>query len=179
MGFMARLKLEIRQALAADEPAIEAVLDATFGTDRHERTAYRVRAGMAPILSLSFVAETAAGIIGSLQCWPVELRDGAKTTPLVMLGPVAVLPGLQRSGVGKALMKYALAAADREGVNATMLIGDAEYYGRFGFDAAPTQRWELPGPVERHRLLLRVAPGVTLPDRGSVGPRQAARHHAA
>src|SRR3546814_15421921 len=68
---------------------------------------------------------------------------------LVMLGPVAVMPELQRSGIGNALMQAALAVADRDGVGAIMLIGDAEYYGRYGFDAAPTQQWRLPGPFER------------------------------
>jgi hypothetical protein len=37
-----------------------------------------------------------------------------------------------------------------------LLIGDAPYYGRFGFKAAATRQWELPGPVDHDRLLLRV-----------------------
>lgn len=158
----------------ADQPAIEAVLDAAFGNDRHQRTAYRVRAGTSPIPALSFIAEDGGDMLGSLQCWPVELRDGAKTVPLVMLGPVAVLPHLQRSGIGKVLMQHALAAADRLGVKAIMLIGDVEYYGMFGFDARAAAGWSLPGPFERHRLLARLAPGYTLPATGSVGPRQVA-----
>jgi predicted N-acetyltransferase YhbS len=37
------------------------------------------------------------------------------------------------------------------------MIGDPEYYGRFfGFSAAITGGWVLPGPVERHRLLARI-----------------------
>lgn len=163
-------ELIIRQALASDTKAIEMVLDAAFGTDRHQRTAYRVRAGMLPIDALSFVAERGGRIVGSLQCWPVVLRDGAQVTPLVMLGPVAVEPALQGTGVGRALMAHALQAVDDNGVTVTMLIGDTDYYGRFGFEAAPTQHWDLPGPFERHRLLVRVAPGVALPSHGMVGP---------
>lgn len=163
--------MNIRTALAEDQPAIEAVLDAAFGTDRHERTAYQVRAGVMPIASLSLIAEDAGRIVGSLQCWPVEIRGGGGAMGLVMLGPVAVMPELQRSGIGNALMQAALAVADRDGVGAIMLIGDAEYYGRYGFDAAPTQQWRLPGPFERHRLLVRVANGASLPAAGSIGPR--------
>src|SRR3546814_19698163 len=81
---------------------------------------------MAPIASLSRVAEENGRIIASLQCWPVELRTPDQATPLVMLGPVAVLPELQRSGVGKALMQETRTAADDQGVKAIMLIGDAE-----------------------------------------------------
>lgn len=163
--------MKIREALVADQPVIEAVLDAAFGTDRHLRTAYRVRVGTAPIASLSFVAEEDGRIVGSLQCWPVELRDGVHAVPMVMLGPVAVLPELQRAGVGKALMRHALETADQQNINAIMLIGDAEYYGRFGFEAEPTQQWTLPGPFERHRLLVRLNKGASVPTSGSIGPR--------
>lgn len=166
--------MNIRQAVESDLPAIEAVLDAAFGTDRHQRTAYRVREGMAPIASLSRVADEGGRIIASLQCWPVELRTPDQATALVMLGPVAVLPEMQRSGVGKALMQETLKAADDHGVEAIMLIGDAEYYGMFGFDASPARQWDLPGPFERHRLLVRVAAGVKLPASGAVGPRRGA-----
>src|SRR3546814_11276406 len=98
---------------------------------------------MSPIASLSRVAEENGRIIASLQCWPVELRTPDQATPLVMLGPVAVLPELQRSGVGKALMQETLKAADDQGVKAIMLIGDAEYYGMFGFDASHARQWDL------------------------------------
>src|SRR3546814_12242040 len=108
-------KWNIRQAVEADRPAIEAVLDAAFGTDRHQRTAYRVREGMAPIASLSRVAEENGRIIASLQCWPVELRTPDQATPLVMLGPVAVLPELHRPGVGQAVMQAKRQAADEQG----------------------------------------------------------------
>lgn len=174
------MKLTIRTALAADQPAIEAVLDAAFGEDRFQRTAYRVREGMDALAVLSFVAEQDGRIVASLQCWPVEIRDGtAPGVPLVMLGPVAVLPYLQRSGIGKRLMRHALAAADREGVGAIMLIGDHEYYGQFGFEPEATQNWDLPGPFERHRLLVRLAEGVHLPAAGMVGPRDTATTKAA
>lgn len=198
----------IRQATPADEVEIESVLDAAFGPGRHLKTAYRVRQGMAPIAALSFVAEDeAAVVVGSIQCWPVELRlsendmslasqkTGAgsdasliaaaacsstyqmgadevqpSALPLIMLGPVAVLPGLQRGGVGKALVYAALEVADRLSLPPMMLIGDAEYYERFGFSAEGTQLWNLPGPFDRDRLLLRNVDARWLPSMGSVAP---------
>ncbi|MFX5952745.1 hypothetical protein ABTE58_18890, partial [Acinetobacter baumannii] len=59
--------------------------------------------------------------------------------------------------IGRALTAQALAAAEGAGLaDALTLIGDPEYYGRFfGFDAARTAEWRVPGPVERHRLLAR------------------------
>ncbi len=143
--------------------AVEALLDAAFGTDRHARTAYRLRAGMTAITPLSFGAFDGDQLIGSLQCWPIALD----AIPMVLVGPVAVAPDLQRGGIGKALMHALLAAPPRDPL---VLIGDPEYYGRFfRFSPDATQRWTLPGPVERHRLLVRF--DGALPETGHLGPR--------
>lgn len=158
----------------ADVPAarIEALLDAAFGADRHGRTAYRVRDGMAAIPAMSLAAIEHDQLVGSIQCWPVALHcDDGRTDPLVMVGPVAVSPERQNIGIGRALMWRAIEVAQRGGIagaGALMLIGDPDYYDQFGFDAAATGQWRLPGPFETHRLLARGA----APDRpGMVGPR--------
>nr|WP_243848447.1 N-acetyltransferase [Sphingomonas insulae] len=134
------------------------MLDRAFGPDRHTRTAYKVRGATKPIAALSLAALSDGALIGTIQCWPVQLDgDDGAAWPLVMIGPVAVAPERQRDGIGRALMTRALHAAHSEGLDQSlMLIGDPEYYGRFfGFDASRTAGWRLPGPVERHRLLAR------------------------
>jgi predicted N-acetyltransferase YhbS len=158
-----------------DPPAIEQLLDRAFGADRHGRTAYRIRDGMRAIPALSFAALNDAALVGTIQCWPVRFAgaDGREVA-LAMVGPVAVDPARQRDGIGRMLMERSLAAAAISGAaRALMLIGDPEYYGRFfGFTAARTAGWQLPGPVERHRLLAR---GDDVPDgAGTIGPRIAA-----
>ena len=155
--------------------AVEALLDRAFEPGRHRRTAYIVRGDAHAIPTLSFAACDGDALVGSIQCWPVALatEDGL-ALPLVLVGPVAVEPSHQMHGVGRRLMTAALDAAAAHGLDDAMtLIGDPEYYGRFfGFTAARTGRWALPGPVERHRLLAR-GPGV--PDvAGMLGPRVAA-----
>ncbi len=141
-----------------DPAAVEALLDRAFGRDRHNKTAYRLRAGVAAIPELSFAAVEDGALVGTIQCWPVDLHgDDGRAHPMVMVGPVAVEPARQRGGLGKELMHQALDTAvelDLDG--AMMLIGDPEYYERFwGFAATATAGWRLPGPVERHRLLAR------------------------
>lgn len=138
-----------------------------------------MREGCAPIPGLSFSAWGDDRLIGSLQSWPVAWfgvdADGQeRRVPMVMVGPVAVLPALQRGGTGRALMDALIAAAERPVAEggagaALMMIGDPEYYGRFwGFSAEPTGEWQVPGPVERRRLLGRGAvphdAGAILPD---------------
>ena len=86
---------------------------------------------------------------------------------VVLVGPVAVSPDQQRSGIGRMLMNRLIETAPD---TAMTMIGDPEYYGRFfGFSADATGQWDVPGPVERHRLLTRN--GSALPRTGALGPR--------
>ena len=165
----------IERLAGTADTAITDLLDAAFGPDRHGRTAYRIRRGMAWLTDLSFAARDEAGaLIGILQSWPVALAasDGVEV-PLVMIGPVAVHPDQQRHGVGRMLMDALIRAADGlDAQHPLIMIGDPEYYGRFwGFSADATGGWEVPGPVEQRRLLARVPKDACLPPVGLLGPR--------
>lgn len=157
---------------AIDPQLIEELLDASFGTHRHARTAYRIRTGTDWLPALSFAAlDDDDYLAGSIQVWPVALSDPqARAHPLLMVGPVAVMPGLQGAGYGKALMTAALAAAEPGGALPQVLIGDGDYYGRWGFSAAHTGGWRCPGPWDPARLLVRCADPVVLPAQGTLGP---------
>ena len=154
--------------------AVEHLLDLAFGTDRFGRTAYRIRQGMDAVPALSFAAVEDGALLGTIQCWPVAhcAADGT-ATPLVMVGPVAVRPDIQRGGHGRALMAHMLEAAETKADSALMMIGDPEYYGRFfGFTADATGAWDLPGPYEKRRLLALAVNGHDLPvAAGMIGPR--------
>lgn len=154
--------------------AVEHLLDLAFGTDRFGRTAYRIRQGMDAVPALSFAAVEDGALVGTIQCWPVahHAPDGG-VAPLVMVGPVAVRPDVQRGGHGRLLMAHMLKAAETEADGALMMIGDPEYYGRFfGFAADATGEWDLPGPYETRRLLARAVNGHRPPTgAGMIGPR--------
>ncbi len=146
----------IRPARSADASAIDALLDAAFGPDRHARTASRLRVGAAPILGPSLVADEDGGALtGSVQFWPIGLVSAQASQPLTLLGPLAVASSARSIGLGRKLLRAALTAADAMQLDPTLLIGDLSYYGPFGFTAEATGGWSLPGPVERERLLLR------------------------
>lgn len=155
---------------AVDPAAIEALLDRAFGTDRHGRTAYRLREGCAALPGLSRAVVDGDELVATIQCWPVALAtdDGARH-PMVLVGPVAVQPQRQQAGLGRALMTGMIAAIAPDAP--LMLIGDPEYYARFfRFSADRTGQWRLPGPYEPRRLLARGAvvdaPGLVVPDPG-------------
>ena len=157
---------------AIDPQLIEDLLDASFGPDRHARTAYRIRAGMEWLETLSFAAlDEEDYLAASIQLWPVALTDpDGKPHPLLMVGPVAVAPGRQGEGFGKALVSAALDAIDPRAPLPQMLIGEESYYGRWGFSPAHTGEWRCPGPYEQHRLLARCDNPAILPREGMLGP---------
>lgn len=156
---------------------IEQLLDRAFGPNRHARTAYRIRDGVEWLAGLSFAAlDDKEMLVGTIQVWPVALTDpGGRAHPLLMVGPVAVLPEHQGEGYGKALMLAALSAIDGTGgakdALPQVLIGDQDYYGRlFGFTAQHTGGWNCPGPNDPERLLVRCANPAILPPEGMLGP---------
>jgi predicted N-acetyltransferase YhbS len=156
------------------EPSlVEQLLDRAFGPERHTRTAYTIREGMDWLPALSFAAlDENELLVGTIQVWPVALTDeDGRAHPILMVGPVAVLPEHQSEGYGKALMLAMLDALDPAAPLPQVMIGDPEYYERFfGFSAAATQGWDVPGPCEKHRLLVRCDNPAILPERGSLGP---------
>jgi predicted N-acetyltransferase YhbS len=155
-----------------DPALIEALLDRAFEPERHNRTAYKVRQGTEWLPGLSFAAVEDEGLAGTIQCWPVALTDPAgRAHPMVMVGPVAVLPEQQGRGFGQALMTARLAALDPRAPQPQVMIGDPEYYGRFfGFTNEGTGGWDLPGPFEQRRLLVRCDNPAVLPAEGKLGP---------
>ncbi|UCH75306.1 MAG: N-acetyltransferase [Rhodospirillales bacterium] len=147
--------------------AIERLLDLTFGPDRHEKTVYRLREGIAPVPPLSFVIENGSGLAATLRFWPVMLPDGRVA---LLLGPIAVRPDLAGKGYGRALMRHGIEAARAQGWPAILLVGDEPYYGRLGFTRAAAARLELPGPVDAARFLaLELVPGALDGVAGTVG----------
>ncbi len=150
--------MKIEPPFPADHAAIEALLDEAFGANRHTRTAYRLREGATPLAGLTLIAREDGRVIGSLQCWAILLVEPSRRAhALTLLGPVAVAADRRGEGLGATLIRTCLArAADTP----MLLIGDAPYYGRFGFTAETTRAWSLPGPVERERLLARGVEGL-------------------
>ena len=136
---------------AADVAAREALLDDAMGPKRRTKSSEKLRRGRRPSEGMAFIARDASGsVAGTVRLWDVTLGEGG---PALLLGPLAVDPSLKNAGIGSALMRHAITEAARLGHAAILLVGDAPYYGRFGFSAARTGSLAMPGPYERHRLL--------------------------
>jgi predicted N-acetyltransferase YhbS len=154
--------MKIAATQPAHRPAIEALLDDAFGTDRQSRTAYALRGGTIPALGL--VVEDGPVLCGSITLTPVLLHGpAARVHECLLLGPIAIAPGCRGRGLGGLLINQALERARAQGHDLVMLIGDPAYYGRFGFSNAATGGWSLPGPVEQPRLMALSLRGAAVP----------------
>ncbi len=145
-------EITINAELPADVAAREALLDRAMGPARKRKSSEKLRRGRRPSEGLSFVAKADDGrLVGTVRLWDVKAGEGGHSA--LLLGPLAVDPSMKSAGIGGALMRHAIEEARRLGHRAIILVGDAEYYRRFGFSADKTANLSMPGPYERHRLL--------------------------
>ncbi len=148
----------IRTELPSDVVSRERLLDKAFGKTRVRKTSERLREGRLPADGLAFTALDAKGrVVGTIRLWSVIAGSAG---PSLLLGPLAVDCKSQGKGLGRALMEHAINSACVLGHESILLVGDAPYYSRFGFDVAMTRSLHLPGPVDRSRFLgLELTPG--------------------
>lgn len=148
----------------------EALLDLSFGrAARLAKTSERLREGRTPAEGLAFASHGPDGrLIGTVRLWNVT---AGPARPALLLGPLAIHPWFRDRGLGGALMSTAINEAARLGHGAILLVGDAPYYARFGFDNAVTDGLWLPGAFERSRFLgLELKTGALAGARGLVSP---------
>jgi len=134
----------------ADHWEVEALYDTCFAPGREALSSYRLRDGVPPVVGLSHVARDDDGILGgAIRYWPVRIGE----LHALLLGPVAVHPTRQGEGLGRALIEESLRHAVPSGWDRVMLVGDASYYGRFGFERLPDV--VMPPPTNPERVLGR------------------------
>lgn len=127
----------IRDEAASDHDVVRRVHLLAFSEDSPGRLAAELRQSGGAVISL--VAEQAGKIIGHVLFSRIEAPMRALT-----LAPVGVLPDVQKSGIGSALIRHGLGRAQREGWQAVFVLGSPAYYRRFGFNANPAQGYDSP-----------------------------------
>lgn len=155
-AFFAHAAFTIDRENAGDVVARERLLDRVMGEARFRKSSEKLRSNRLPADGLALVARDADGhVIGTVRLWEVEAgvdADG-NAVPALLLGPLAVDCAHESKGIGGALMRAAITEARDRGHGAVLLVGDPEYYERFGFFADRAQHLVMPGPFERRRFL--------------------------
>ena len=143
----------IREELPGDRQEIRAVNVEAFGQEAEADLVDLPRTNGKLLLSL--VALDRGPILGHIAYSPVTLHGPARTLNAVGLGPMAVLPALQRTGIGSALINESHRRLQGEGRNFVVVLGHPDYYPRFGFRRASdfNVRWERDCPDEASMLL--------------------------
>ena len=132
------MSISIREERSGDAAAIEAVTVAAFRHAAHRSgTEHAIVNALRRdnALSVSLVAESDGAVVGHVAVSPVAVSDGSQHW--FGLGPISVLPEHQSRGVGSALMQAALEQLRQSGAEGCVLLGDPDYYHRFGFAAVP------------------------------------------
>ena len=131
------MSVVIRSESAGDEAEITEVTRAAFEdlpySSQTEHLIVDALRG-AGQLAVSLVAEEHGEIIGHIAVSPVEISDGS--SDWYGIGPVSVWPACQGRGVGSRLVREALVAVQELGAAGCVLLGEPEFYGRFGFEPA-------------------------------------------
>ncbi|SCZ68733.1 Predicted N-acetyltransferase YhbS [Epibacterium ulvae] len=144
--------LELRAEQPEDRWEVEALYDLCFAPGREALSSYRLRDDVPPVTGLSQVARDPDGILGgAIRFWPVHINGVQARWDALLLGPVAVHPTRQGEGLGGSLIRDSLAQAQDSGWARVMLVGDAPYYQRFGFERL--NGVEMPPPTNPDRVL--------------------------
>lgn len=132
----------IRTETPADHREVEALTREAFWnvyrpgcTEHYVLHCYRSLPEFIPELSL--VLEQNGVIIGHIMYSHAQIKcDNGNILPIMIFGPVSILPAHQRQGFGSHLIRYSLEKAKRLGCGAVAITGSPDYYARFGFRSA-------------------------------------------
>lgn len=138
---------EIYPETPKDEAEVEGLYDLCFAPGRTALSSYRLRDGVPKVGDLCLLLRTDGVLLAAIRYWPV--RVGGQ--PVLLLGPIAVHPTAQGEGLGGMLMRDSLSRAKALGWGRVLLVGDAPYYSRFGFEKL--DEVEMPPPTNPDRVL--------------------------
>ena len=124
----------IRREMPEDHPAVRRVNEQAFGRPQEADLVERLREGCPGVISL--VANAGAEMVGHILFSPAVIEREGRSTNGLGLAPIAVLPDLQRQGIGKALIEAGIDKIRASGEPFVIALGHPGYYPRFGFVSA-------------------------------------------
>lgn len=133
----------VRSEAPSDYEAVEELLRAAFGGAVESELVRSLRASGDYVPDLALVAEENGNVAGHIVFSYVTLK-GDEEFRVLALACMAVTPGLQRRGIGSALVEAGLQRAEDRGEPLVVVVGHPTYYPRFGFE--PARRYGIEPP---------------------------------
>jgi len=131
--------VKIRLEKPDDIPAVRTINEEAFGQATEANIVDKLRRSCSDALSL--VAEDDGIIAGHILFTPVVIDSQTLKVEGMGLAPMAVLPGLQRRGIGSELVRKGLDTLRGRYCPFVIVLGHPEYYPRFGFE--PSSRYNV------------------------------------
>lgn len=127
---------------------VEALYDLCFAPGREALSSYRLRDGVDSIAELCLILrDLDSNLSAAIRFWPVRVGGQAA----LLLGPIAVHPTRQGEGLGRMLIAEGLTKAKDLGWERVLLVGDAPYYEKQGFQQL--SEINMPPPTNPARVL--------------------------
>ena len=138
------LAVEIRQEEPRDFPTVYDLNIKAFKRKDEARLVDRLRLSNAFVHGLSLVATVENKVVGHILFSRISIEGENGAHESLALAPMAVIPGMQRKGIGKQLIRHGLDKAKEFGFKSVMVLGLSDYYTRHGF--VPASRWRIKPP---------------------------------
>lgn len=147
------MSMQIRQESTQDYLEVERLIQQVFAneefSDKQEHLLVaRLRCGESFIRELSLVAELDNKIIGHILFTRAKIIGDKSVVDTLVLAPLVVDSALQKHGIGTKLVNFGLKKAFDLGINSIMVLGDPNYYSKFGFKSACEYGIKAPFEVE-------------------------------
>lgn len=139
------MEVKIRQEEKKDYERVYEINKQSFQQEDESKLIEKIRVGESFVPELSLVAELDGEIVGHILFSKIKIVGEAEYDSLA-LAPMAVVPRLQKQGVGGKLVSTGLETAKKLGFESVIVVGYKEYYPKFGFEKA--SKWGIKCPFE-------------------------------
>lgn len=155
------MNCNISQSKPQDLKSIVAVVKESFKTAQHtdgneHHLVQKLHHSKNFIPKLSLKAEIDHNIVGYVLFSQVFIEN-KNTTPTqsLALAPVAVLPQYQNQGIGKKLIESGHKIAKDLGYTSSIVLGDPNYYHKFGYKTSTHYKIESPFDVAEEFFMVK------------------------